>query len=106
MAQIFDRDDPTPKRTLTFHIEVTDEGETSGPAFAEKRTFRGWRRIGALTFDNAVISYNADFVIHFHHPTWRDDRNDPAPRRAWMEKRCGRKLRFPIQVEALVTALA
>ena len=45
MAQIFDRGDPTPKRTLTF--------------------------------DNAVISYNADFVIHFRHPTWRDDRNDP-----------------------------
>ena len=77
MAQIFDRGDPAPKRTLTFHIEVTDEGETSGPAFAEKRTFRGWRRIGALTFDNAVISYNADFVIHFRHPTWREDRNDP-----------------------------
>ena len=47
-------------------------------AFAEKRTFRGWRRIGALTFDNAVISYNADFVIHFRHPTWREDRNDPS----------------------------
>ena len=77
MAQIFDRGDPTPKRTLTFNIEVTDDGETSGPAFAEKRTFRGWRRIGALTFDNAVISYNADFVIHFRHPTWREDRNDP-----------------------------
>ena len=78
MAQIFDKGDPTPKRTLTFHIDVTDEGETSGPAFAEKRTFRGWRRIGALTFDNAVISYNADFVIHFRHPTWREDRNDPS----------------------------
>jgi hypothetical protein len=23
-------------------------------------------------------SYNGDFVIHFSHPTWRDDRNDPA----------------------------
>jgi hypothetical protein len=78
MAQIFDRGDPTPKRTLTFHIEVTDEGETSGPPFAEKRTFRGWRRIGTLTFDNAVISYNGDFVIHFRHPTWREDRNDPT----------------------------
>jgi hypothetical protein len=30
MAQIFDRGDPTPKRTLTFQIEVTDEGTTRG----------------------------------------------------------------------------
>jgi hypothetical protein len=33
---------------------------------------------GTITFDRAVISYNGDFVIHFHHPTWRDDQNDPA----------------------------
>ncbi len=29
-------------------------------------------------FDNAVVSYNGDRVIHFNHPTWREDRNDPA----------------------------
>ncbi len=58
MAQIFDRGDPTPKRTLTFQIEVTDEGR--------------------LVLDHAVASYNGDFVIHFNHPTWRADRNDPA----------------------------
>jgi len=28
-------------------------------------------------FDDAVASYNGDCVIHFNHPTWRDDRNDP-----------------------------
>ncbi len=78
MAQIFDAVDPAPKRTLTFHIEVTDEGTTTGPAFRQKRTFGAWRRIGTLTFDNAVASYNGDFVIHFRHPTWRRDRNDPA----------------------------
>jgi len=33
MAQIFDRGDPTTKRTLTFHIEVTDEGSTRGQIF-------------------------------------------------------------------------
>jgi len=33
MAQIFDRGDPIPKRTLVFHIEVTDEGSTKGPTF-------------------------------------------------------------------------
>ena len=78
MAQIFDRGDPAPKRRLTFHIELTDEGETTGTAAEERRTFRNWRRVGALTFDNAVISYNGDFVIHFPHPTWREDRNDPS----------------------------
>src|SRR5258706_7100467 len=30
MAQIYDRGDPVSKRTLAFHIEVTDEGETHG----------------------------------------------------------------------------
>jgi hypothetical protein len=77
MAQIFDKGDPFPKRTLTFTIEVTDEGETTGPAIKERRTFKNWRRIGSMVFDNAVISYNGDSVIHFNHPTWRTDRNDP-----------------------------
>jgi len=78
MAQIFDRGDPIAKRTLKFHIEVTDEGSTRGPNFFQRRTFTNWTRIGGLTFDNAVASYNGDFVIHFTHPTWRDDRNDPS----------------------------
>jgi hypothetical protein len=78
MAHIFDRGDPAPKRTLTFTIEVTDDGTTSGSPFRVRRTFRNWRRIGTLVFDNAVVSYNGDAVIHFTHPTWRQDRNDPA----------------------------
>ncbi len=78
MAQIYDRGDPMPKRTLTFHIEVTDDGVTKGLPVFERRTFRNWRRIGKITFDRAAASYNGDFVIHFNHPTWRDDQNDPA----------------------------
>jgi hypothetical protein len=78
MRQIFDRPDRVPKRRLTFHVEVTDRGVTSGPPFRVRRAFSGWRRIGSLIFDDAVASYNGDFVLHFHHPTWRDDRNDPA----------------------------
>jgi hypothetical protein len=78
MAQIFDKGDPFPKRTLTFSIEVTDEGETTGSAAKQRRTFRNWRHIGSMVFDNAVISHNGDAVIHFAHPTWRIDRNDPA----------------------------
>ena len=72
MRQIFDTGH------LTFNIEVTDDGETRGPAFAQRRYFSGWQRIGTLTFDNAAASYNGDFVLHFHHPTWRRDRNDPS----------------------------
>lgn len=78
MAQIYDRGDPAPKRTLTFHIEVTDEGSTHGPEFLQRRRFGSWARIGKLVFREAVASYNGDFVIHFNHPTWRDDRNDPS----------------------------
>jgi hypothetical protein len=78
MAQIFDRGDPAPKRTLSFTIDVTDEGQLGGSRLRQTRTFSNWRRIGQLTFDNAVISHNGDFVLHFNHPTWRVDRNDPA----------------------------
>jgi len=78
MAQIFDKGDSMPKRTLTFRIEVTDEGSTRGIPISQRRVFNNWRYIGRLTFDNAVVSYNGDFVIHFNHPTWRDDRNDPS----------------------------
>jgi hypothetical protein len=78
MAQIFDKGDPSPKRTLTFTIDVTDEGTTSGTALRERRTFKNWRRIGSIVFNNAVVSYNGDCVIHFNHPTWRENRNDPA----------------------------
>lgn len=78
MAQIFDRGDPAPKRTLTIHIEVTDKGSTRGPNFFQRRTFTDWKRIGKMTFDNAIASHNGDFVLHFTHPTWRDDPNDPS----------------------------
>jgi hypothetical protein len=78
MAQIYDRGDPAPKRTLTFLIEVTDDGRTSGPPFRERRSFRNWKRLGRIVFERAVASHNGDAVIHFSHPTWRDDRNDPA----------------------------
>jgi hypothetical protein len=78
MAQIFDKGDLAPKRTLTLYIEVTDEGSTRGTPVFQRRAFRNWRRIGKLTFKEAVASYNGDFVIHFNHPTWRADRNDPS----------------------------
>jgi hypothetical protein len=78
MAQIFNKGDATPKRTLTFFIEVTDDGSTRGTQAVQTRTFSNWQRIGKMTFNNAVVSYNGDFVLHFNHPTWRGDRNDPS----------------------------
>jgi len=78
MAQIYDRGNPEPKRELVFHVEVSDDGETHGFGLYQKRTIRNWKRIGRLTFREAVVSYNGDFVVHFHHPGWRIDRNDPS----------------------------
>jgi hypothetical protein len=81
MAQIYDRGDTTPKRTLTFRIETSDQGVTRGLALKQRREIAGWRQIGTITFDSAVASFNADRVVHFNHPPWRDDRNDPATTR-------------------------
>jgi hypothetical protein len=62
-----------------MRLTVTpDDGETHGPPFRERRTFRNWHHIGTITFDRAIVSHNGDSVIHFHHPTWRDDQNDPT----------------------------
>jgi len=77
LGQIYDRGDPTPKRKLVFHIETSDTGYTRGPAFFQRRTITNWKRVGRLEFTEAVASYNGDFVVHFHHPAWRTDRNDP-----------------------------
>lgn len=78
LGQIFDKGDPLPKRKLVFRVEVTDEGTTRFGLGSLRQSFKNWRKIGTLTFDNAVASYNGDFVIHFNHPVWRSDRNNPA----------------------------
>ena len=78
MAQIYDKGDPVPKRKLAFHVEVTDEGKVRNILGFTRGTFKNWRRIGKLTFDTAVASYNGDHVLHFNHPGWRDDQNNPA----------------------------
>lgn len=74
MAQVYD----TPKRSLTFYIETSDTGESHGPDFLKRRKITNWRRIGTMTFDAAVASYNGDHVFHPNHPPWRQDRNDPS----------------------------
>jgi hypothetical protein len=77
MAHIYDRGDPQPKRKLVFRIETSDTGSTHGLPIRERREITGWRPIGTMTFDEAVASVNGDRVIHFNHPPWRTDRNDP-----------------------------
>lgn len=64
-------------RKLVFHIDVTDQGVRRG-LVAQKWEFDDWQRIGRIEFTEAVASYNSDFVIHFAHPSWRTDRNNPA----------------------------
>lgn len=78
MAQIYDPGDPAPKRKLVFNIETSDTGKTKGNlATKEYREITNWRAIGTMTFTEAVASFNGDRVIHFNHPPWREDRNDP-----------------------------
>lgn len=77
LGRIYDRGNPRPQRTLRFDIQVSDEGSTKG-TLVQRRTITGWKSIGQLVFREAVASYNGDFVLHFHHPVWRNDRNDPA----------------------------
>jgi len=81
MAQIYDRGDAKPKRSLTFRIETSDTGVTKGPATKERREISNWKHIGTMKFDEAVASFNGDHVLHFNHPAWRDDRNDPRTQR-------------------------
>ncbi len=70
-------DETTGPRKLVFDIEVTDQVKTQG-LLAQRRQFPdGWRRIGSIEFTEAVASYNGDFVIHFQHPPWRHDPDDP-----------------------------
>ena len=73
---IYDRGNPKPQRKLIFDIEVSDEGKKHGFVI-EWLTGLHWTHIGQIIFEDAVASYNSDFVIHFHHPVWRNDRNDP-----------------------------
>jgi hypothetical protein len=77
MAHIYDPDDPNPKRKLVFDVETSDTGTTHGPAFKERRDITNWKKIGTMTFDAAVVSFNGDHVFHVNHPAWREDRNDP-----------------------------
>ena len=80
LSHIFDKGNPTPLRSLSFDISVANRGRKVGnPVFGgERHIIEDWQTIGSLVFDDAVASYNGDSVLHFHHPRWRTDRNEPA----------------------------
>lgn len=78
LSILYDPNDPSPSgRQLVFDIAVSNEGKKHRFAGIEWLTDQHWTRIGSITFTEAVASYNGDFVIHFHHPPWRNDRNAP-----------------------------
>ena len=62
---------------LVFNVETSDTGTTHGTALKERRDITNWKKIGTITFDAAVASFNGDHVFHVNHPAWREDRNDP-----------------------------
>jgi len=76
LAQIYDPGDPAPKRTLKLLIETSDQGTSH--FMGQRHNITAWRRIGTMTFTEAVTSFNVDRVLHFNHPPWREDRNDPG----------------------------
>ena len=81
LAHLFDRGDPRAKRTLSFDLAVSDRGKKSGFVFfpgGQRQAIVNWQTIGRVRFTDGVASYNGDFVVHFRHPTWRKDRNDPS----------------------------
>jgi hypothetical protein len=77
LAQLYDSGDPEPKRSLAFDIEVADRMAVSG-RFKRRIRVDDWTRIGRIEFHEAVASFNGDFVLHFQHPAWRSDPNDPS----------------------------
>jgi len=93
LAHIFDRGDPTPRRRLVFEVSVSDRGKRSGVAFlprGQRQKIVDWQKIGRVVLDDGVASYNGDFVVHFRHPPWRTERNDPDS----AMRKGGRKVRW------------
>ncbi len=77
-AHLFQPGDQEPTGAMDFDIFVSDRARRAGFPGLRRITVTDWQRIGTLRFTEAVASYNADHVIHFHHPGWRDDKNDPS----------------------------
>jgi hypothetical protein len=70
--------DSHPTGAMEFDVSVSSYGRKTGVQGLSNVKVDDWLRIGKLRFTEAVCSYNGDHVIQFHHPGWRDDRNDPS----------------------------
>jgi hypothetical protein len=90
LGHLFDKGNPAPQRTLRFDISVSEAGKRLSLGLFQRQTILNWQTVGQVTFDNGVASYNGDFVIHFRHPSWRKDRNDPGT----AMREGGRKVRW------------
>jgi hypothetical protein len=77
-GHLFNPGDVQPTGVIEFDISVSSYGRKTGVQGLSRVAVQDWQRIGRLRFTEAVASYNADHVIQFHHPGWRDDRNDPS----------------------------
>jgi hypothetical protein len=75
-GHLFNPGDTTPTGSMVFDICVSNYGRRSGMPGLSRVKVDDWQRIGTLRFTEAICSYNGDHVIQFHHPKWRDDRND------------------------------
>jgi hypothetical protein len=62
-----------------FDIFVANQGYTKTLTKLKQNTIvtDEWKKLGTITFSDAVASQVCDFNLHFHHPPWRKDRNNP-----------------------------
>ena len=77
-THLFNPGDDRPTGAMSFDILVSDTGRRQGFPGFKRVTVADWQKIGTMRVTEAVASYNGDHVIHFHHPGWRDNKNDPA----------------------------
>ncbi|MGE3704849.1 MAG: hypothetical protein AB7I13_06220 [Vicinamibacterales bacterium] len=77
-GHMFDPGAKEPTGSMVFDICVSSYAKRSGVRGLSNVKVEDWERIGTLRFSEAICSYNGDHVIQFHHPRWRDDRNDPS----------------------------
>ncbi|MEO5912961.1 MAG: hypothetical protein ABIS50_01925 [Luteolibacter sp.] len=83
LDHIYPKPDSGKTPGLVFSIEVSDhDQEPPSPGVLAALIKRdipegSWVTIGRIVFDEAACGLNGDRVIHFHHPRWREDFNNP-----------------------------
>ena len=77
-AHIFKQGNPDTTGTIVFDISVSNTGRRKGFPGYRRVEVNDWLRIGQVTITEAICSYNADHVVQFRHPGWRNDRNDSS----------------------------